>query len=159
MCIVYRGLYEEEYVCVYTWERAMGGPGIIYTEEEIQRSVSHTKIAKRYFVWLLKVVTFSDENVPLVRGKNNEIWPFLKQIFTLINLNNISVLKLKKKQLWKNSKITGQKVSVKKILNWRNIHLIQCISINIVTVLVIRNEFHFSMGKLSRILCRTANFW
>ena len=76
----------------------MGGPGIIYTEEEIQLSVSHKKIAKCYFVWLLKVVTFSDEKVPLVRGKNNEIWPFLKQIFVLINLNNISVLKLKVKK-------------------------------------------------------------
>ena len=44
------------------------------------------------------MVTFSDEKVPLVRGKNNEIWPFLKQIFVLINLNNISVLKLKVKK-------------------------------------------------------------
>ena len=31
----------------------MGGPGIIYTEEEIQLSVSHKKIAKCYFFLLL----------------------------------------------------------------------------------------------------------
>lgn len=155
MCIAYRGLDEEG--CVResygrAWYHLHWGRNSTqcFTQKNSQMLFCLTFKSGHIFRW---ESSFS---------KREKQWnlAILKTDFCFDKFKQYFSSKIKsKKKLWKGSKITGQKVSVKKILNWRNIHLMQCISINIVTVLLIRNEFNFSMGKLSRILCRTANFW